>query len=103
MSDFDRTEREVLAGLQLLWIAHDGERIEAAAVTKLVVRGDRRVCIIAACGGDNRKRWVPLLAGIEDYARAEGCSAVSFTGRRGWQRVLDGYALKFVIMEKGLS
>ncbi|WP_235999385.1 hypothetical protein [Bradyrhizobium uaiense] len=102
LGDFERTEREVLAGLQLLWLAHDGSKIEAAAVTQLVVEAGRKLCVLVACGGDGRDRWLPLIEGIESYARDEGCAAMLIGGRPGWQRVLSGYAVKSVVLEKGL-
>jgi hypothetical protein len=46
--------------------------------------------------------WLPLLEGIESYARASGCAAVRIMGRRGWARVLDGYRTKRIILEKDL-
>jgi hypothetical protein len=101
LSDFGRVESEVLAGLQLLWLAK-GDDIEAAAVTQLTTIGDRKFCIVVACGGRNRARWLPLLEKIEAYAREEGCKAMRIGGRRGWERVLDRYRLKYVTLERDL-
>ena len=36
-------------------------------------------------------------------ARREGCARVRIYGRKGWLRVLDGYAQKYVIMDKELD
>lgn len=100
---FDRTEREVLSGLQVLWLAHGDNRIEAAAVTQLVSVDNRKICIIVACGGRKRDGWLHHIAGLEEYAKAEGCSVTRIIGRKGWERVLDGYALRSVVLDKAIT
>jgi hypothetical protein len=96
LSDFEDIEKDVLAGDQLLWLAVS-DHIEAAATTHL----SRGVCTITACSGHQRERWLPLLARIEKYAKAEGCK-MRIYGRPGWQRVLEGYKVEHVILEKVL-
>jgi len=98
LSDFSEVERQVLDGDQLLWLAWSG-RIEAAATTHLA----NRVLTIVACSGHQRERWLPLFNQIEDYARKEGCRAVRIFGRKGWERVLDGYRAEYVVLEKALN
>lgn len=98
--DFDRTETEVLAGLQLLWIVSDDGALQAAATTQLVNEGQGKACIIVACSGRQSERWLPLIVGIEDYAKAEGCKTMRVIGRKGWERVLSGYRAKYVTLEK---
>ena len=50
----------------------------------------------------DRRRWIRLLQGIEDFARAEGCSATRIIGRKGWARVLRSYQAKRIVLEKEL-
>jgi hypothetical protein len=97
-------EHAVFSGAALLWVAWDADAraIAAACVTELQVVGARKLCLIVACGGKNMHRWLPLLARIEDYARAESCSAMRIMGRAGWTRVLKDYRRKRVILEKQL-
>jgi hypothetical protein len=102
LASFVDIERDILHGGALLWLAWS-DRIEAAASTALQCTDAGLVCVITACGGVDRRRWLPLLAGIEQYARAEGCARVRIVGRRGWQRALKGYGLKAIVLEKGLS
>lgn len=97
LSDFSDLESDVLEGKQLLWLAWSGH-IEAAATTHL----SRGVCTLTACSGHQRERWLPLFDRIEKYAKDEGCSAMRLYGRRGWERVLDGYRVEHVILEKAL-
>lgn len=96
-------DRDVLGGGGLLWLAWNGSAIEAAATTSLIQTDTDKVCILTACGGADMRRWLPLLKQIEDYARNEGCASVRIYGRRGWQRVLDGYDVTHVILEKELT
>lgn len=97
LSDMEDIERDVLAGDQLLWLAIS-DRVEAAATTHL----SRGVCTLTACSGHQRERWLPLFARIEKYAKDEGCHTMRIYGRRGWERVLDGYKVEHVILEKAL-
>lgn len=98
LSDFADIERAVLDGQQLLWLAWNGQSIEAAATTHL----SKNVCVLTACSGYNRERWLPLFKRIENYAKQEGCKAMRIFGRKGWERALDGYRAEYVILEKQL-
>lgn len=100
LNAFGDIAADVLSGRSLLWFAWNGNAIEAAATTVLINSDIGKVCIITACGGSGMKRWLPLLDGIEAYARDEGCTRVRIYGRKGWLRVLDGYREKHVIMDK---
>jgi hypothetical protein len=91
----------VLDAKALLWLAWDGEKIHAAAVTELHVTEWRKVCVIAACGGE-RLAWSIFIEPLEQFARAEKCAAMRIVGREGWQRVLKDYRRKRVILEKEL-
>jgi hypothetical protein len=97
LSDFADIESDVLEGRQLLWLAIS-DHVEAAATTHL----SRNVCTLVACSGHQRERWLPLFARIEKYAKDEGCSAMRIFGRKGWERVLDGYRVEHVVLEKAL-
>lgn len=93
--------RALLAGRYVLWLAWGGELL-AAAVTEIAETTAGRVCVIVACGGAKRERWLALRHTIEDYARREGCACMRIYGRRGWARALPDYRVKRVIMEKDL-
>jgi len=92
----------VLQGRALLWLAWDGEDVNAAAVTEIGVTEWRKVCNIVACAGADMKRWLDLLEPIEEFAKAEGCAAMRIMGRKGWTRVLKAYRPRRVILEKEL-
>lgn len=95
-------ENCVLSGRFLLWLAWDGKQIVAAAVTDLLQTEWRKVCNIVACGGDDMAQWIHLIEGLEDYARSESCAAISISGRKGWEKTLPSYRVRFVILEKAL-
>jgi hypothetical protein len=107
LSFFADMERDVLGGRALLWLALSGTcpdvAIDAVATTRLELTEAGKICVITACEGKNMTRWLPLIRGIEDYAKAEGCRCVRIFGRKGWLRVLDGYRQTHVIIDKELS
>jgi hypothetical protein len=103
LSSYQPVEDSVLQGRALLWVAVMDDEIQAAAVTELHVTEWRKVCEIVACGGKQMRRWLFLIYDIEDFARAEGCSAVRIIGRGGWARALRQYRTKRVILEKELT
>jgi hypothetical protein len=101
LSEFADIERDVLSGDQLLWLVVS-DHIEAAVVTHLIKTRDRPVCVITACAGSQRERWLNLLAKIEAYAKAEGAKCMRLYGRKGWERALNGYRVEHFILEKAL-
>ena len=130
LSSFEPVESSVLSGHALLWLAvthedgrehaddargeqpgdgtprvrrdGDGVQVHAAAVTELHQTEWRKVCVIVACGGKEMGRWLDLIGPIEEFARAEQCSAVRIMGRMGWTRVLPTYRPKRIVLEKEL-
>lgn len=93
-------ERDLLEGDGLLWLACTGSVIDAAAATLLVRTDAHLVCIITALGGENMGRWLDLLPGIEEWAKAEGAALVRIYGRPGWVRMLRNYKVSNVVLER---
>ena len=114
LTNFSDVEQSVRSGGALVWIAWNGEKVKAAAVTELARVNGERFCTIVACGAqtslrslrkldcDDRRQWLPLIAGLETYARAEGCAAMRIYGRRGWLKLLPDYRTSRVLLEKEL-
>lgn len=88
-------------GRFVLWLAWSGD-LDAAAVTEIADTTAGRVCVIVACGGRGRERWLPLRHKLEWYARHEGCKRMRIYGRKGWARVLPDYRVTRVILEKDI-
>lgn len=103
LAQFVTIERDILDGRSLLWIAWNGAGVEAVASTSLQQTDAGKVCVITACAGAGIARWLPLIGGIEAYAKAEGCYCVRIFGRRGWSRILKGYEETYAIIDKVLS
>ncbi len=107
LSAFADVERDILDGCGLLWIAVSGEEnalaIDAVASTSLQHTDAGKVCVITACAGNGISHWLPLISGIEKYARDEGCACVRIFGRKGWQRLLQGFRVKHLIIDKDLN
>lgn len=103
LNAFADIEADILSGRSLLWMVWNGRTVESAAATILINSEIGKVCIITVCGGSDMKRWLPLIAQIETYARAEGCKRVRIYGRKGWLHVLEGYEENHIIMDKGLA
>ena len=102
MGRFADIERDVLGANAYLWVALEQGAVLAAAVTQVTQENDRRLCTIVACGGRDLARWGGLIAGLEDYARAENCKRIEIAGRPGWRRRLPDYRLAKVVIRKEL-
>lgn len=94
----------VANGKTLLWIAIEQTNgiIIAAMTTELVKQRSGLVCWMCQCGGDRLHDWSRFHTKIEEYARAEGCVSVVLEGREAWKRVLEGYTVRSVRLEKVL-
>jgi len=103
LSDFDVLTRELHKGAALLWVAFDGEQLKAAAATQVTIVHGRKHCTIIALGGKDRRQWLPLIEGLEDYARAQGCAAMRMFGRAGWSRTLPNYQIVGHIIRRNLQ
>lgn len=100
----DMLER-IRYGRVLLWIAIDDENgnILAAMTTELVLMRSGLVCWMCQCGGDRMQDWSRFHVKVEEYAKAERCVRVVLRGRAGWERVLEGYKVRAVQLEKVLT
>jgi hypothetical protein len=102
MGRFADVAADVRGANAYLWLGVDGNTIIAAAVTKVTQDDGGRLCTIVACGGHDWRKFGPLIAGLEAYARAEGCAAIEICGRPGWRRRLPDYRLAKVVIRKKL-
>ncbi len=102
MGRFEDVERDVLTNNSYLWLAMEGSSLLASAVTKVTTEADHRLCTIIACCGHDWERWGGLIAGLEKYARAEGCGRIEICGRPGWVKRLPSYRTVKVVIRKEL-
>ena len=85
---------------QQLWVMAAGSDILGVTMTEIVVYPQKKICRVTECVGRERERWQHLLAGIEDWARQIKCDGVELIARPGWSRVLEGYDMTHVVLEK---
>lgn len=72
-----------------LWIAYEGEEIEAAFVTQIVIYPQCKVFDIPFVGGVNIDHWLLEAWDIlKQYGKSMGCKHIRGYGRRGWTRIL---------------
>lgn len=75
-----------------LWVIGD---FEAVAVTTIQERPLHRVLWVQFIAGSGMDHWLgDWITVQEEFAKAEDCIAVEFSGRRGWNKVYkrhDGY------------
>lgn len=95
---------DISAGRVVLWVAIDDGtgKVHAAMTTELVPMRSGLVCWMRQCAGDRMREWSDFHVKIEEYARTEGCVKTVLRGRLGWERVLPGYKVRSVQLEKVL-
>lgn len=84
------------------WVAWNGRGLRAFAVTQIVDYPGMRAARILLATGEDREDWLPHLATIEAWAKADRCKVIEAFARPGWERVLKDYAKTHVILEKRL-
>lgn len=81
----------LLAGDLTLWLIHDGVTVMAAATGAVHERDRGRICTIYHLAGTDLEAWWDSAeAGIEQWARAQGCVAFEALVRPGLARRLRG-------------
>lgn len=97
---------ECVSGTQQLWVAWsaDHRAIRAVMVTQILTfpTGLRAVDVVIVTG-EGRRDWVPLLADLEVWARAQDCALVQINARRGWARELSSYRLSHIFLERRID
>ena len=99
--NFSEVRSDLMGGFALLWIVW-ADAIKAVVVTQLTEKNGSKFCTIVACAGHGFSDWKHLYLQLEAYAKAEGCKAMRIYGRLGWKRMLDGYRVRSVTLEKVL-
>lgn len=78
---------KVLDTSNALWVVYQGKTLAAVATTSITVYPQYRAARLDCVAGDGLEFWFkPLLADIEEWARACGCVALEATGRPGWKQ-----------------
>ena len=93
----DEIRGHLIRGTAQLWLAVSGG-LRAICITQICTY-KRKECNILVCAGDGARAWVHLLEQIGDWARAEGCEAMTLTGRKGWKKLLPHWRQSAVELE----
>ena len=86
-----------------LWLALEGKKPVACAVTEIRQFPRARVCQMFVIAGTRMAEWLwkyePVFA---EWAREKGCTHMEGAGRRGWERMAPGYEPVYTVMRKAL-
>lgn len=93
----DEIKARLLNGTAQLWLVVT-DRLMAVCVTE-ICRYKRKECNILVCAGRGVNSWVCYLEQIIAWARAEGCEAMTLTGRPGWKKLLPHWRQTAVELE----
>lgn len=98
-SDIDDVMADLYNGHAQLW-----ETDTATVVTQIVQHPNFRVFNVWLAGGD-MDGVISLLEEGERFAKANGCSYMEVTGRKGWKRILQpyGFVEDAVVLSKELK
>lgn len=100
----DDLKRAIEAGTMQLWLLLADDGVIGAGLTEILryPRKTSAVLRLFAAEDGRRIEWLPHLAHLERWAKAEGCDAIEAIGRPGWQRVLRTYRQTHVCLRKDL-
>ncbi len=92
-------KQKCIDGRYVLWMGRNGK---VAVMLEVSDYHNGKQCDIVALVGDGLPAWIDELAEIEGWASRIGCDRMILTGRPGWQKVLEDYKIKEIIMVKPL-
>ena len=102
------TLESVLTELQLaqmqLWVVGD---FQGVVVTQIKVLPTQKVLWVMFLAGEHMDDWLADWIQVqEEYARFNGCAAVEFSGRKGWNKIAQkhkGYKPMWTIFRRELD
>lgn len=81
----------VLEANELVWAVYDGPQLKGAATARLTHEGFGEVVLV---GGSDAREWIHQLDWLLcSWMRREGMKSIRAYGRKGWVRVLQGWAV----------
>jgi len=103
-----REKTDLLAGIRAkdlqAWAIFDKDILVSGIVTRLRAVGTsgHLDCRIWLVGGDRLNIWAPdLIAKLSAWAKAEGCTSLSGSGRKGWARIVARFGGERIEDEDG--
>ncbi|NBT31000.1 MAG: hypothetical protein EBT13_03595 [Rhodobacteraceae bacterium] len=83
--DFKDIVEGILAGRLQLWPAEDG-----CIVTEIVIY-PKKTALHVFLGGGKLEQLLDMHSDVIEWAKAQGCSGVTITGRHGWKKPLESH------------
>lgn len=98
----DDIKQSLLSREMQLWISwREGkDPVEALAITEIRNLPRRKIALIIAAVGKNRKNWKHFHTQLEAWAKEQGCTLMRVIARPGWAKELTDYKKTHVILEK---
>ncbi|MBN9219540.1 MAG: hypothetical protein J0I79_16465 [Mesorhizobium sp.] len=78
----------LLKGEYQAYIIVDGPRPVAVAVTQILQTRHEKLGCIVYVAGDGLTDWLGFIDSVCEWCKAQGCTSVEGTGRKGWERIL---------------
>jgi hypothetical protein len=90
------------AKAQLWALVNERHAPTGIVVTRIENFHDARFGLVWIAAGKGIEHVPMMLEHIERWFKEKGCSRCELSGRKGWERVLPGYAFKAVTLVKEL-
>jgi hypothetical protein len=96
--DFDDVKRSIIAGRMQLWPGK-----QSAAVTEVVEYAKKKVLHIFLAGGD-MDELIDMIDSAAAWGRTQGCTSLTMSGRKGWERALapSGFKPVMIVLERAI-
>lgn len=96
---YEDVEKAILEGRMQIW---PGKK--SAAVTEIIQYARKKVLHIFLAGGD-MEELIDMIASAEAWGRTQGCTALTMSGRKGWERALAPHGFKpvMIVMERKIE
>jgi uncharacterized protein (UPF0548 family) len=89
----------IIAGRMQIW---PGQK--SMAVTEIIEYARKKVLHIFLAGGD-MEELIDMIDSAAQWGRTQGCTSLTMSGRRGWERVLGkhGFQPVMIVMERAIE
>ncbi len=100
----ENVHKALLAGHCQLWVMHNARGIRGACAAKIdTLPTGRKIYVTISHSAESLDETLLGLKELEKFAKANGCTAIRITGRRGWAVLKKhGYKEPFICLEKEL-
>ena len=96
---FDDVKQGILEGRMQLWPSPN-----SCAVTEIVEYARKKVLHVFLAGGE-MDELTDMIDSAAAWGRTQGCTALTMSGRKGWERALAPHGFKpvMIVMERAIK